>query len=42
MSEDDIATYVSLNCLEISKSPMDMMYTYWRTTQMQKKSPLSM
>jgi hypothetical protein len=28
MFVDDIATYVSLNWLEISKFPLDMMYTY--------------
>jgi hypothetical protein len=38
---DDIATYVSLNWLEISKFPLDMMYPYWWTTHMQKMSPLS-
>jgi hypothetical protein len=42
MAEDDIATYVSLNWLEISKFPLDIMYPYWWTTHMQKMSPLSM
>jgi hypothetical protein len=42
MFEDDIATYVSLNWLEISKFPLDMMYPYRWTTCMQKMSPLSM
>jgi hypothetical protein len=42
MFGDDIATYVSLNLLEISQFPLDMMYPYWRTTHMQKMSPLSM
>jgi hypothetical protein len=42
MFEHDIATYVSLNWLEISKFPMNMMYPYWWTTHMQKiMSPLS-
>jgi hypothetical protein len=34
--EDNIATYVSLNWLEISKFPLDMMYPYWWTTHMQE------
>jgi hypothetical protein len=41
MFVDDIATYVSLNWLEISKFPLDMLYPYWWTTHMQKISPLS-
>jgi hypothetical protein len=41
MFVDGIATYVSLNWLEISKFPFDMMYPYWWTTHMQKMSPLS-
>jgi hypothetical protein len=41
MFVDDNATYVSLNWLEISKFPLDMMYPYWWTTHMQKMSPLS-
>jgi hypothetical protein len=38
MFKDDIATYVSLNWLEISKFPLDMMYPYWWTTHMQSGS----
>jgi hypothetical protein len=41
MFGDDIAIYVSLNWLEISKSPLDMIYPYWWTTHMPKMSPLS-
>jgi hypothetical protein len=41
MFVDDIATYVSLNWLEILKFPLDMIYPYWWTTLMQKMSPLS-
>jgi hypothetical protein len=41
MSEDDIATYVSLNWLEISKCPLDMIYPYSWSTHMQKMSSLS-
>jgi hypothetical protein len=41
MFVDDIATYVSLNWLDISKFPLDMMYPYWWTTHMQKMSHLS-
>jgi hypothetical protein len=36
MFEHDIETYVSLNWLEISKFPLDMMYPDWWTTHMQK------
>jgi hypothetical protein len=39
MFVDDIATYVSLNWLEISKFPFP--HPYWWTTHMQKISPLS-
>jgi hypothetical protein len=41
MFGDDIATYVSLHWLKISKFPFDMMYPYRWTTHMQKISPLS-
>jgi hypothetical protein len=36
MFVDDIATYVPLNWLEISKFLLDMMYPYRWTTHMQK------
>jgi hypothetical protein len=39
MSGDDIATLVSLNWLEISKCPLDMVYTSWWATHMQKNEP---
>jgi hypothetical protein len=32
MFVDDIATYVSLNWLEVSKFLLDIMYPYWWTT----------
>jgi hypothetical protein len=40
MSENDIATYLSLNWIEISKFPLDMMYPYCWTTLTQKMNPL--
>jgi hypothetical protein len=39
MFVDDIATYVSLNWLEKSKCPLDMMYPYWWTTHIPKRAP---